>query len=332
MQAMARRRTALTFLFLCLLAAGCGAGSGSQEGGASPPQPDRVTVQLDWYPNPDHVGLFTAEDRGFFQNELLDVTTREPSDVSDPLKLVATGRTDLGISYEPELFFAQQRDVPVVAVAAIVPTALNSIITRGDLGIATPEDLRGHTIGVDGSQSTDAYLDTVLRTAGLDPQTDVERVDVGFNLVPALLGKKVDAIIGAFQNIEGAQLESRGLKPAVFPVDRYGVPPYDELVVVAHRDRLQDDAAYRSLVRRFVRALDEATRYAKAHPAAALDVMRAHASRDYLDVLERSVPETLRLLDTTRLDPAAWEAFGTWMHEQGLLESPPDGAALVASP
>jgi putative hydroxymethylpyrimidine transport system substrate-binding protein len=330
MQAMARRRTALTFLLLCLLAAGCGAGSGSQD--TSAPKPDAVTVQLDWYPNPDHVGLFTAADRGFFERHLLEVTTRAPSDVSDPVKLVATGRVDLGISYEPELFFAQQRDVPVVAVAAIVPTALNSIITRGDLGIDTPADLRGRTIGVDGSQSTDAYLDTVLRTAGLDPENDVERVDVGFNLVPALLGKKVDAIIGAFQNIEGAQLESRGLKPTVFPVDRHGVPPYDELVVIAHRDRLRDDADYRSVVQRFVRALAAGTRYAKEHPDVALEVMRGHASRDYLDVLERSVPETLRLLDTTQLDPAAWARFGTWMEQQGLLESPPDGAALVAAP
>jgi putative hydroxymethylpyrimidine transport system substrate-binding protein len=330
MQAMARRRTALTFLFLCLLTAGCGAGSGSQD--TSAPTPDAVTVQLDWYPNPDHVGLFTAADKGFFGRERLEVTTRAPSDVSDPVKLVATGRIDLGISYEPELFFAQQRDVPVVAVAAIVPTALNSIITRGDLGIDAPSDLRGHTIGVDGSQSTDAYLDTVLRTAGLDPEQDVERVDVGFNLVPALLGKKVDAIIGAFQNIEGAQLESRGLTPTVFPVDRYGVPPYDELVVVAHRDRLRDDAAYRSVVRRFVRALAAGTRYAKEHPGAALEVMRDHASRDYRDVLERSVPQTLRLLDTTQLDPVAWDRFGKWMEQQGLLESPPDGAALVAAP
>jgi len=330
---MARRRFTLIALFLCLMAAACGSGSGSEGGaGSSSERHDAVSVQLDWFPNPDHVGLFTAAERGFFAKEGLDVTTREPSDVSDPLKLVATGRTDLGISYEPELFFAQQRDVPVVAVAAIVPTALNSIIARADLGIDTPADLKGRTIGVDGSQSTDAYLDTVLETAGLDPASDVERVDVGFNLVPALLGKKVDAVIGAFQNIEGAQLESRGFEPAVFPVDEHGVPHYDELVVIAHRDRLRDDAAYRSLVQRFVRALAAGTTFAKEHPDVALEVMRAHASRDYLDVLERSVPETLRLLDTTRLDPRAWEAFGTWMHEQGLLESPPDGAALVASP
>src|SRR5205085_12470749 len=142
-------------------------------------------------PNPDHVGLFTAIDRGFVQRDRLAVKVRQPGDVSDPVKLVAAGRADLGISYEPELFFAQQQHIPVVAVAAIVPTALNSIIARGGEGIAAPADLRGKTIGVDGSASTTAYVDTVLRTSGVDP-TQVHLVTVGFNLLPALLDGKVD--------------------------------------------------------------------------------------------------------------------------------------------
>lgn len=309
------------------LAAGCGgSSSGAATNGADPTQD--VSLQLDWYPNPDHVGLYTAIDRGFFRRAGLNVTPRQPTDVSDPIKLVAAGRTDLGISYEPELFFAQQQHAPVVAVAAIVPTALNSIITT-EPGITTPAGLRGKTIGVDGSASTNAYVDTVLRTAGLAPG-DVHRVTVGFNLLPALLAGRVDAIAGGFQNIEGAELAARGLHPVVFPVDRYGVPRYDELVVVANGERLRSDDGYRHDVRAFVSALAAGTLYAKAHPATALAVMRANSSRDYRNALATSVPETLRLLDTTSLDPAAWNRFGRWMQEQGLLKSPPDGAALVA--
>jgi putative hydroxymethylpyrimidine transport system substrate-binding protein len=320
-------RQLLPLLALLALAAGCGGSSGAASNGAAPQQ---VSLQLDWYPNPDHVGLYTAIDHGFFRRAGLDVTPRQPTDVSDPIKLVAAGRTDLGISYEPELFFAQQQHAPVVAVAAIVPTALNSIITT-EQGIATPAGLRGKTIGVDGSASTDAYVDAVLRTAGLAPG-DVHRVTVGFNLLPALLAGRVDAIAGGFQNIEGAELAARGLHPVVFPVDRYGVPPYDELVVVANSERLRSDDGYRHDVRAFVSALAAGTTYAKAHPATALDVMRANSSRDYRNALATSVPETLRLLDTTSLDPAAWNRFGRWMQGQGLLKSPPDGAALVAGP
>ncbi|HVI37536.1 MAG TPA: ABC transporter substrate-binding protein, partial [Gaiellales bacterium] len=226
----------LPLLALLALAAGCGSSSGAGSNGAAPKD---VSLQLDWYPNPDHVGLYTAIDRGFFQRAGLDVTPRQPTDVSDPIKLVAAARTDLGISYEPELFFAQQQHAPVVAVAAIVATALNSIITT-ERGITTPAGLRGKTIGVDGSASTKAYVDTVLRTAGLAP-SDVHLVTVGFNLLPALLAGRVDAIAGGFQNIEGAELAARGLHPVVFPVDRYGVPSYDELVVVANSERMQSD-------------------------------------------------------------------------------------------
>jgi putative hydroxymethylpyrimidine transport system substrate-binding protein len=313
---------------MLLAACACGGMSGHEASSAGLRQ---VSVQLDWYPNPDHVGLYTAIDRGLFTRDGLAVTVHQPGDVSDPIKLVAAGRADLGISYEPELFFAQQQHIPVVAVAAIVPTALNSIIARGGDGITTPADLRGRTIGVDGSASTTAYVDTVLRTSGVDPAT-VHLVTVGFNLLPVLLSQRVDAIAGAFQNIEGAELAARGVDPVVFPVDRHGVPGYDELVLIANSRRLHDDAAYRASVATFVRDLAAGTSYAKRHPGAALTVMRSVAARDYRDALETEVPDTLRLLDTTSLSPAAWNRFGRWMQSQGLLKSPPDGAALVARP
>ncbi len=318
----------LPILLLLAVAAACGTSASGAPGGSV----RDLTLQLDWYPNPDHVGLYAAIDRGFFAGQRLSVTPHQPTDVSDPIKYVAAGRADVGISYEPELFFAQQQHAPVAAVATIVPQALNSIIARGGEGIATPADLRGKTVGVDGSDSTNAYLDAVLRHAGLDPQRDVHRVTVGFNLVPALLAHKVDAVIGVYRNIEGAQLTARGVHPVVFPVDRYGVPPYDELVVVANTDRLSSDAGYRAAVRRFVHGLAAGTAWAKAHPAAATAVMSRHASRDYRDALALSVRETLPLLSVRAPDPAAWTRFGRWMQSQGLLESAPDGATLVARP
>jgi putative hydroxymethylpyrimidine transport system substrate-binding protein len=316
-------------LLACLVVLAAACGSQSSASPPSPAHPERVTVQLDWYPNPDHVGLYSGIDRGFFRRAGLDVVPVSPSDVSDAIKLVAAGRVDLGISYEPELFFAQQQDVPAVAVAALVPTALNSVIARADRGISSIADLRGKTVGEDGSASTDAYLTTVLASAGLDPKTAVRRVNVGFNLVPALLSGKVDAIIGGFQNIEGIEVARHGVKPAVFPVDRHGVPTYDELVLIANRDRLRGDPGYRAMVRRFVAALGRATAWARAHPRAAVAVMRAESYRDYRDTIAASVPATLRLLHTSRLDPKAWDRFGAWMYRSGLLHSRPDGNALV---
>jgi putative hydroxymethylpyrimidine transport system substrate-binding protein len=310
---------------MALVAAGCG---GSPPNGS--PRDD-VNLVLDWVPNPDHVGIYSAIDKGDFARRGLSVSPHPPSGVSDPITLVAAGRADLGVSYEPELFFAQEHDAPVAAVATVVPTALASIIASGDSGISAPADLRGKTIGIDGTQSTTAFVEKVLSSAGLGTG-DVHLVNVKFNQVPALLGHRVDAVAGVFQNIEGVLFAMRGLHPVVFPYDRYGVPAYDELVVVANADRLHDDADYRAMVRRFVAGLRAGTDWAKAHPSAAVAVMRRHSADDYKNVLARSVPATLRLLGTESPPEAAWARFGSWMYSSGLLNKKPDAAALIASP
>ena len=320
------RARALVVL-VALAAAGCGGGSSSSGTSA----PEHVNLVLDWVPNPDHVGIYSAIDRGAFDRRGLTVEPHPPSGVSDPITLVAAGRADVGVSYEPELFFAQEHHAPVAAVATVVPTALASIIASGSSGIHAPADLRGKTIGVDGTQSTAAFVARVLASAGLGPD-DVHLVDVKFNQVPALLGHKVDAVAGVFQNIEGVLFAMRGLNPVVFPYDRYGVPAYDELVVVANADRLHDDAGYRAIVRRFVAGLAAGTDWAKAHPSAAVAVMRRHSADDYRDVLQRSVPATLRLLGTRLPPEAAWARFGDWMYRSGLLDAKPDAAALIAQP
>jgi len=319
-------RAGALVLVLAALAAACG---GSASGGTS--STTHVNLVLDWVPNPDHVGIYSAIDHGDFAQRGLDVTARPPSGVSDPITLVAGGRADVGISYEPELFFAQEHHAPVAAVATVVPRALASIIAAGSSGIRSPADLRGKTIGVDGTQSTAAFVGKVVASAGLTTR-DVHLVDVKFNQVPALLGHKVDAVAGVFQNIEGVLFSMRGLDPVVFPYDRYGVPAYDELVVVANPDRLRDDSDYRAMVRRFVAGLEAGTTWATSHPAAAIAVMRRHSADDYRNVLSRSVPATLRLLGTAPPPEAAWARFGSWMYSSGLLDEKPDAAALIAQP
>jgi putative hydroxymethylpyrimidine transport system substrate-binding protein len=324
MQAMRHRFALLAVLVL----AGCGGSSGAA---TTSGQTTDLSLALDWYPNADHVGIYTGIDHGFFRRAGLDVTPHAPSDVSDPIRLVAAGTTDLGIDYEPELFYAQQEHIPVVAVASVAPEALSSIIASGKSGVTSPAGLRGKTIGVDGTSSTTAFVEAVLRHAGVDP-SGVRLENIHFNQVPALLQNRVDAVAGVFQNIEGIQFARRGVHPVVFPYDRYGVPGYDELVIVANRDRLQDDSGYRRSVGRFVTALAAATRWAREHPSAAVRVMAGHAYRDYRGTIRASVPATLKLLRTGPLDAAAWQRFGDWMHRNGLLKEAPDASALVARP
>src|SRR5438067_9820962 len=212
----------------------------------------KVSLTLDWTPNPDHVGFFDARDTGRFAHAGLDVAIRSPSDPTAPLKLVGAGRSDLAVSYEQELFFAAAKKLPVVAVAAVVPHPLNSFMAI-EPQIRSLRDLEGRTIGITGVPSDYATLDTALASAGLT-RKDVQVVTVGYSLLPALLAHRVDAVLGVYRNVEGIQLQLRGLRPTIIPLDRAGVPTYDELVLVASKTRLHNDPGYRSMVKKFLTA------------------------------------------------------------------------------
>jgi putative hydroxymethylpyrimidine transport system substrate-binding protein len=290
----------------------------------------KVTLTLDWTPNPDHVGIYDAQATGRFARAGLDVTIRSPSDPTAPLKLVGVGQSDLAVSYEQELFFAAAKKLPVVAVAAVVPQPLNSFMAI-EPSVRSLHDLKGKTIGITGVPSDYATLDTALHSAGLT-RKQLKIVTVGYNLLPALLAHRVDAILGVYRNVEGIQLELRGLHPTIIPVNHAGVPSYDELVLVANKTRLRDDPNYRSEVRRFVGAFLAGTADARSHPIRALAVMKKVTASDP-KFLARATTATLRLLTGPNgvgcLSVRTWQRFGDWMHTQHLLATTIAASSLV---
>src|SRR5204862_3402404 len=173
---------------------GCGSGGGDSA-------TSRLTLVLDFFPNADHAPIYAAQAGGRFEAQKVALKVRAPSDPSEPIKLVAAGKADLGISYEPELLRARDRGVKVEAVAALVRTPLTSIISLPKAGIRTPADLRGKTVGTAGIDYQSAYLQAILSRAHVPPST-VKQRNVGFDLVPALLTGKVDAILGGYWNYE----------------------------------------------------------------------------------------------------------------------------------
>lgn len=290
----------------------------------------KLTLTLDWTPNPDHVGIFDARDTGLFAHAGLDVAVRSPSDPTAPLKLVGVGRSDLAVSYEQELFFAAAKKLPVVAVASVVPQPLNSFMAI-EPKVRSLRDLKGRTIGITGVPSDYATLDTALRSVGLT-RKDVKVVTVGYNLLPALLAHRVDVVLGVYRNVEGIQLQLRGLHPTIIPVDRAGVPTYDELVLVANQIRLRNDPAYRAGVRRFVGAFLAGTADARRHPARALAILKK-VTASSPKFLARATPATLRLLvgpdGVGCISVSRWQRFGDWMHAQRLLKQPIRAASVV---
>lgn len=320
-----------------LLGGACGASEpAGQPDDAEPAAPTRLTVALDWFPNPDHVGLYYALDKGFWAERGLEVELKTPSDPSAGLKLVSAGDFDLAIYYTADTFFAAEQGIPVVAVASLVPVTLNSLISLGDSDVTGPGDLAGATIGVSGLPFDDAVVKTLREAQGLDGD-EVKVVNVGFNLEPSLLTRRVDAIIGAYFNIEATSIEIKtGEPPNVIRLEELGVPAYDELVVVANADRLRSDASYRDAVRRFVAGMVEGVEGAQADEAGSIALMREET--DYTaEEIAGMVPDTLPLLTPPEgrpvgcLDLEAWRAFGEWMVDKTLLEAPVDVSAIATN-
>jgi putative hydroxymethylpyrimidine transport system substrate-binding protein len=322
---------ALATLALALLLAACGGGGDATTGSPSNPQP--FALDLDWYVNPDHAGIYTALDRGYFKQEGLDVKPQVPSDPSAPIKEVAAGRADLAISYEPEVLLAQDKGLHVEAVAAIVDQPLTSLISLPKGGISSAADLSGKTVGTAGIPYQSDYLQTIEQSAGIS-SSSVNEVNVGLNLLPAVIGGKVDAILGGFRNIEGVDLQQRGLDPRIVPVDQLGVPTYDELVLVARKSNVDE---HPEAIRSFIAALAKGTDYAIGHPQeAANSVISAGKGLDPMQT-RAEVGATLPLLAGAQdhpygyLDPTQWQAYASWMAQHDLISSAPNPSDVLTN-
>ena len=309
---------------MSLAVAACGEKSEDVEGSV---KVQTLDLTLDWFPNPDHAAIYQALDAGYFRDVGLDVKPHVPSDPAAPIKQVAAGRAELAISYEPEVLLAREQGLPVVAVAAIVQRPLTSLMATGKSGVRSVRDLRGKRVGTAGIPYQDAYLTTILRRAKV-PESSVKATNVGASLLPAMLSGKVDATLGAFWNVEGIELKQRKQRPWIVPVNKLGVPNYDELVLVANSDKLDDQ---RDDVRLFISALSRGARKARSDPRAAADVLLA-ANRDLRPKPTReSVRVTIPTFFPERtnqpfgyMDPVQWRNYGGWMVDNGILKDLPD--------
>jgi putative hydroxymethylpyrimidine transport system substrate-binding protein len=320
---------ALALLALALGLAACGEKS---EDASSEAQSFGLT--LDFYPNPDHAGIYMAQKLGYFEEAGLDVGIEAPSDPAAPIKLVAAGQSDLAISYEPEVALAHEKGLDVVAIGALVNRPLTSLIWLKESGIKGVGDLKGKTVATAGIPYQDAFLETILARVKLSP-ADVKSVNVGFGLLPALLGGSAQAMLGGYSNVEGVDLRRRGKDPVITPVDKLGVPTYDELVLVANRQRLEDEP---ELFRLFIAALERGTNAAVEQPNAASKAV-LEANNDLEPKLtEAEVEATLPLLGARTpgqpygyLDPAEWRTFTGWMRDNGLIASLPEPTELLSN-
>lgn len=302
-------------LLLLPALAACGGGDDSAD------EPVQVDIALDWFPWAQHSALYLAEERGYFEDEGLEVDLHVPANPEDGLRLVASGEEDFAISYQADVLLARSEDLPVVSVAALVQHPLNSVMSLEESGIERPADLEGKQIGYAGLPSDEALIQSVLAADGLTLD-DVELVNVGFELARSLVSGQVDAVIGAYWVYETFQIEQEsGDEVSVMPLTDWGVPDYYELVLVASEETVEERGdMIEDLLRAIIRGYNEA---ADDHDAA-IEALLA-ANDDAVREVEEASIELLTPFWIDEGEPFGhqdldnWRDYADWMKESGLL-------------
>ena len=282
---------------------------------------EKVSLLLDWFVNPDHAAIIIAQQKGFFEKNNLEVEILEPADPTMPPKLVAAKKADLAVDYQPQLQMQVSEGLPLVRIATLVNSPLNSLVVLQNSGINKIEDLKGKKIGYSVSGFETALLDSMLKSANLS-EKDVELINVNFSLSPSLMSKQVDAVIGAFRNFELNQLKLEKQEGIAFLPENYGVPKYDELIVVANKDTISQ-AKYKN----FVKSLQEATNYLKENPEKSWEAFISYKPKELDNELNRLAwADTMPYLaaNPATFDKVVYEQMADFMKQNKLIKTLPN--------
>lgn len=276
---------------------------------------NELNVMLDWFVNPDHAPLFVALEKGFFNERGLKVKFITPSNPNDPPKLVAAGKVDLAVSYQHQHHLQVDKGLPLVRVATLIATPLNALVVLADGPIQSPADLKGKTIGYSIGGFETVLLKVMLGRQGLSLK-DVKLVNINFSLSPSLFTGHTQAVIGAFRNFELNQMDIAGKPGRAFFVEEHGIPPYDELIMVAHRNRVQDGA-----LKLFVEGIEAGVQFLINHPEESWQLFIR--GRDSLDdeLNRRAWIDTLPrfALRPGALDRNRYMRFARFLKNQGMI-------------
>ena len=280
---------------------------------------EKVTVVLDWFVNPDHGPLYVALEKGFFSQRGLDVEFHVPSNPNDPPKFAAAKKADIAVSYQPQHHLHVDQGLPLVRFATLVATPLNTLVVLADSDIKEIADLKDKTVGYSIGGFETVLLKVMLERQGLSLD-NIKLVNVNFSLSPSLFSGATDAVIGAYRNFELNQMDIEGRPGRAFYVEEHGIPPYDELILVAHRDYVT-----RPKLRKFVDALEAGVQFLVNHPEESWKLF-IRGRKDLDDKLNRLAwRDTLPrfALRPGALDRSRYQRFAKFLKKQALIKKIP---------
>ena len=289
-----------------------------------------VSIMLDWYPNALHTFLYVAKEKGYFEEEGINIDIQYPANPTDPLNLAAAGKITLGLYYQPDVIIARANEnIPVKSVASIVRSPLNRIVFLDKSPIQSPKDLEGKKVGYPGIALNESLLQTMVTKDGGDPDK-VELIDVGFDLGTSIVTESVDAVIGAFINHEVPVLKQKGYETRNFNPVKYGVPAYSEIVLVTSDDTWANE---KEEIQAFWRAAKKGYDFTKENPEKALQILLDNQDEANFpldaEVEKESLQILLTMMETDQEEFGSqtkepWQEVTDWLVSTGLVSKKPN--------
>ena len=312
----------LVVICVCLLAAGTTLADDAEV----------VRIALDWTPNTNHTGIFVARALGFFAEEGLVVEVLEPTETAS-IPLVASGRSEFGVSMQEYVTMARAQEVPVVSIATLFQHNTSGFAAPSNRGIAGPADFENLRYAGWGSDLESVMIRTVMGTVGADFDT-VTMINMGMLDFTTAVRRDLADFYWVFYGWQGVHAQLQGIEFDFFPLPELAevLDYYTPLIIT--RERMIEERP--DVVRRFLSALSRGYVYAALHPTEAAEILLDHAPELDADLVHASqewvAEQTIEDIDRWGWqEEIVWTRFAEWSFANGLIDRAIDPLAAFTN-
>lgn len=293
-------------------------GSGEQE---TPSELDKVTVILDYVPNTNHTGIYTALDRGYYEEEGLDVEVIEPTDGATAT-LVAQQKGNFGISYQEDVTIARSSEdpLPIKTVAAVIQHNTSGFVSLADSGIESPADFEGKTYAGWGGPGESAVLEACMKKEGADfsKLNMVISDGTGFEA----LGKSCD-VMWFFEGWDCVMAEMNDCKLNYMECRQLDERlDYYTPVIITSDAQIESDP---EMVSAFLRATQKGYADVIENPEECAEILHSYAPDYDVEMLKKSqqylAGKFMEDTDTWgEMKDEVWDNYSSFLQEYGVIE------------
>ncbi len=250
------------------LLAGCATSTTTGTPSSGSGKLDPVTLALDWTPNTNHTGIYVAMQKGWYQQQGIDLKLTPYSSSVAPETLVATGKADFAISFTESVTAARAVGQPLVSVAAVIQHNTSALVSLKSSGLNTVASLAGKRYAGFGAPYEQPIIEQALSCGGAS-STSFQNVTTDLDPIAALKSKQFD-FAWVYVGWEVIEAQRQGLDLNVFPLTDYCIPDYYSPVIITSAKVIQQRP---DVIKRFLKATSEGYTYAVQHPKDAADLL-----------------------------------------------------------